>query len=194
MAPIPEGYCQANFQFGGTQYPTGAEVTHAFRLDNPADTPADVALALYTLFNGQIMANLTTTTTLVGVLVKFGPDDTGPSAVQSGSAAGSVVDAGIQPGTCYLVNKNTNLGGRVGKGRMYMPGLAESAVGVGGEIASGNVSAFQSDWNAFLAGLGAADLTPVLLHGGNYSLLFPSVVTSYTVQSRAATQRRRLRR
>lgn len=192
--PIPAGCCQINFMFSGNSLPTGAQVTLGADITTGPATPTAVGTAVNaSVSSSTIVGNLAIGNDYDGCLVKFGPDATGPSALVSASISGSGV-ASCAPNLAYLVHKVTDDGGRAGRGRMYWPGVAEAGVDGAGNIDSSYLSAFQTDVSDLLAKLIADDIFPMVLHGDGSPITVPSEITAFTVDARAATQRRRLRR
>jgi len=188
---IPAGYAQVNLRFIGSPLPTGAEITFGV---NPsgASTPSLIAAAVEdALDTSGVLAPLSNAINVGTILVKEGPNSTGPSgefpSLQGGGTAGNV----SPPNVSAIVRKNTGIGGRHGSGRMYLPGIIETVVGDDGALASGFVSGLQTDLDEFLVALAANDAAMTLLHGDATS---PYLVTSLVIQNTAATQRRRLRR
>lgn len=193
MPPIPAGYAQINYVFTGTAIPLGAEVTFAVQLDDPADTPATVGAKAIAALNGStLMAHLSSGVAVTSTLVKFGPDATGPSAVTGANLVGGGT-AAASPNVAFLVRKNTSSGGRAGRGRNYWPGVPEAAVSEAGVVPSNIAAAMDGDLAALLASLLASDIPMVLLHEVGAPLVNPSTVTSYVLDNKVATQRRRLR-
>jgi hypothetical protein len=148
--------------------------------------------------------------TLAEVLVKFGPDETGPFASVAGSTIGSIVATAATPGTSFLVRKNTALGGRRNVGRMYIPGVTEIMQTDAGDLVAGTVASFQTALNTFLGALTTDAISMYVLHGPAtvWELVGgqprrvptagfvpgPTLVSSLTLQTHVAMQRRRLRR
>src|SRR3972149_1785273 len=119
--PIPSGFGQVNYRFSGAGAPSGAEVTFGFTVPG-GDDPTTAGGDLITAWNATDMPDLySLSLTFEEVLVKFGPDATGPSAVTPAGGAGGLGAAG-GPQQAYLVHKHTALGGRQGRGRFYVPG------------------------------------------------------------------------
>jgi hypothetical protein len=191
---IPTGFLQANFLFGGPGYPLGAECTMGFDHTAFIGDPQDAADFLWTTWIATIGTYQVQDCYLTGVLVKYGPNLTGPSAIHSGTDAGTIADDPSPPAVSWLVRKITLMGGRAGRGRMYIPGLGEGATLDGGVIATANVNAMQTQLTAFMTAVNAGDLTPVLLHGAGSPITTPTPLTSLVADGRAATQRRRQRR
>lgn len=193
---IPTGTAQANLRFIGAAVPTGAEITLGLAVDTFGGTPVDAGFAVAAAWNGtSIDTYQTTTVELVEVMVKFGPTATGPSGVYATSGPGTGTNQSLGPAMSYLVQKNTNFGGRSGRGRFYIPGVPEQNADEGGELTSGVLGGLQIAMDAFYAALLAADLPPVLLHAEpDAPITTPLPITSFTVSSKIATQRRRLRR
>lgn len=140
------------------------------------------------------MTNFQATVIHESVLVKFGPSATGPSAENTSALAGSAAGSQAPPNVAVLVTKNTAFGGRAGKGRMYLPPLNETSLTADGLIDSSLRAAIQVDVDVFFNAIEARGWLPVVLHGANSPLSTPSVIQSYAVDGRVATQRRRLRR
>jgi hypothetical protein len=107
---------------------------------------------------------------------------------------GTVSDSPITSNCALLVRKNTALGGRRNRGRFFAPPslLNEGAVDPSGNISSGPLASLQTLWTNFFNLLATADLEPQLFHQGS-SPPAPTPVTSFTVDSLIATQRRRMR-
>lgn len=192
--PIPTGYAQANLIFTGGPIPSGAQVTLGLDVSAFAGTPSEAAQEIQdAAVASNLVEQLATGVVLSDVLVKFGPDATGPSGNASGSETG-LEGAATPPNTAILVQKHTAFGGRAGRGRMYLPSPNESKVDPTGLLDSTYVSNIQTSVDAFGAALSTAFLTPVVLHGENSPLTTPSEITGFSVSNRVATQRRRLRR
>lgn len=194
MPVIPTGYAQVNLIFTGSQIPTGAEITMGFDLEIYAGSATGLAGDVGGIFASGIMPNLNASCTLSGALAKFGPSATGPSGEQTFSTVGGDGGAACSPGVTYLVQKVTNDGGRAGRGRWYVPGCSEADVSGNGEIDATFLAQMQSDLDAFLVSITAADLTPVVLHGAESPLSVPSPITGLVIDNRVATQRKRQRR
>jgi len=187
---IPTGYGQVNFMFTGLGVPLGAECTLGF--DNDLTQTAQAcADGFATIWVSNIMSHLSSNITFAGTLVKLGPNATGPSAVSPASQPGSDGSAMTPPANAFLGRKVTQLGGRKGRGRMFVPGLEDSDVDTGGFVGSGKLSALTTAFNDFLSDATSLDLFPVLLHGDSTT---PTLIDELTVDSRCGTQRRRQRR
>lgn len=191
---IPATYAQANFRFGNEAAPTGAECTLGLNPLDGTDTPLVVATAVGSAFNTHIMPLLSGSLQFLDVLVKFGPDETGPSAEYGLGTFGELSSMSEVPSVAALIQKNTALGGRAGRGRMYVPGVPETLVNSSGQLVAPYDTQLTDAFEAFRAQLLAADIEPVLLHGVSSPITIPTVITSFTASTRVATQRRRLRR
>jgi hypothetical protein len=91
-----------------------------------------------------------------------------------------------------LIRKTTALAGRRGRGRFYLPPITmdEFATSKAGVIASSSLAAMQLAANAWFD----HGEPFVILHDSLPSSLAPTPITSFVVDGRIATQRRRLRR
>lgn len=205
---IPEGFAQVTHIFGGTSQPNGSAVIYGVE-HGGIITPAAAATAARGAWDGTMLTSQVAAITHVRTDIKFGPDDTGPSASSASSNTGTGSGSAAPPNVCFLAQKNTALGGRRGRGRLYMPGVNEAGIDPNGALVGANLSQFQTDLNDFLAALDAAGLPMVLLHGPATewvlvdgqprrvpvagSVPVPTPVSSLTASSVCATQRRRLR-
>lgn len=207
--PAPVGYAEVSHYFTGIGVPRGAAVVYG--VDQAAGhTALSVADAARIRFAQHIMPILSAGVTLSRTLVKLGPPATGASAETSAQpqAGGDSAITGT-PNQSYLATKNTDLGGRRGKGRLYFPGVTEASVNEGGLVLASKITAQQTAYTAWLAGLNTDLIPMVLLHGPTHYWILvdgrprqvpdvpysgaPDLVTSITPSSRIATQRRRLR-
>lgn len=114
-------------------------------------------------------------------------------ALNSTVTAGTIAANSPCPANCaVLVQKRTNLAGRRNRGRMYVPLflLGETSVDALGNITAGDVTTIQGWFNDLLVQWTTDDVTPLIFHedGG-----VPTQIQSFTVSSRIATQRRRMR-
>lgn len=105
----------------------------------------------------------------------------------SSSVDGTIVN------TAILVRKNTAAGGRKNRGRMFVPpfDLQEEVINSAGVISPSEVTDYQIKWELYRTALDTANLVPFLYHSGIEDA--PTPIESFTVQSLAATQRRRMR-
>lgn len=194
MVLIPEGYAQCTHFFTGDGLPNGAAVTLGLSLAEYSGDADAAASDMGGAFLGNMLEHLTSTVTLARTEVKFGPSATGPTGVYTSSGTGGVGTAQAPPNVAYLVRKNTSLGGRAGRGRLFLPGPPEDQIQSSGLLVSGAISGVQADLDAWWAAMVADQLNPVVLHGSGSPLTTPTVITSFTIDSRCATQRQRNRR
>lgn len=97
----------------------------------------------------------------------------------------------IAPNTCVLVQRRSSLIGKKNRGRMYVPGIAYDATfNQAGQMSSGSVTDYTAAFTDFFSDLVGLGYDPVILHADGST---PTAQTSFSVDSTAATQRRRLR-
>lgn len=188
---IPAGFAQVNLFYTGTAAPTGAQNT--FGVDHSGLLSAGqvndaVQDALDTAGWGTGYSSLLTVTKIV---VKIGPDLTGQTDEQTVSIPGTQGTAATAPNLAMLVVKSTSLGGRKGRGRMFVPGVLESAVDPAGIISDAVLTPIQGMLEALVTDLATVSVPMVLLHSDSTT---PTPVTGLNASGTAATQRRRLRR
>lgn len=138
-------------------------------------------------------ANICAGYTFVGTRVLMGQATGAPLVFESAAAGivGSNIGPALPPNCAYLVSKRTALGGRRHRGRMYLPPflIGEDSVPVTGVMAEAQRAALQTRVNSAF-GIGEK----VILHDSlTPGALPPTIITSFRVQPRLATQRRRLR-
>lgn len=189
---IPVDYAQCNFQFAGVGLPTGAEVTLGIAVDSFVGGPQDIADAVATAFNaGDLNQLYSEDITCTKVVVKFGPDSTGPTYESLIGAVGGSTGEAAGPGVALLVKKVTALGGRKNRGRLYFPGIPEGSVDSAGAVAGGFLTAAEGAFTDLVTDLNAVNLPPMVLHSGSET---PTEILELVPQATTATQRRRLRR
>lgn len=194
MPVIPnDDFAQFNFIFGGENAPTGAQVTLGAAIV-PEPDPEGYAQVVGQAWADEIMPFLAAQLTLVGVLCKIGPNDLGPSALVGFAEVGGAQGVADLPSGALLVRKVTAGGGRANRGRMFVPGVVEANWDAGGELDAGDLAAYQGAFDALRGELIGLGVTPVVLHDEASPVTDPTPITSFEVQPRAATQRRRLRR
>lgn len=208
MSTIPAGFGQVTFTFNGSGVPTGAAVTLGFEVGGGVNA-AIAATDFKTNWQTNMMPPLVQNTGLASVLVKLGPNDTGPSAIVASTVAGSDLSAQAPANVAYLIHKTTNEGGRRGRGRMYLPGVDETEVDQGGNVSAGKVTALQAAINAFHTQAIADGCVPYLLHEPEQVWVLvngqpkrqsvgaapaPTEIQTFPVATVVATQRRRQRR
>lgn len=191
MTVIPAGYAEFAMDFGGAGLPLGATIT--FGVQNATAKGAAAALTdiIVAIDDAGMVQRLSSSVSSTRARLKLGPNSTGAAAEANAIISGAAGATMAPPNVCLLVEKNTNLGGRQGKGRMFLPGVPEGDVGNGGALGNEILTAFQTILGELAANLIAEDLPPVLLHG---NALAPTPVVNFSLDPTAATQRRRLRR
>ena len=160
------------------------------------DGPASVGMAndLFDAWAASLDSLSTTNWTFEGVILKEGPSSTGATFESDAAPVGGLVSqTGAPINTAVLVRKQTSVGGRKGRGRMYTCGQAyEGVIGMSGEIDLSHQEDLEEAWFSILGLWQAVTgvVGPVLLHNDSTT---PTPITSFNVQKRMATQRRRLR-
>ena len=191
---IPDGYAQINWHFTGAAVPTGAQCTLGLNVTGVGVTAQEVADEVGPLWSTWILATQSSALTLVSASVKFGPVATGPSAEVAIGDAGTNSATAEVPNVALLVQKVTAAGGRAGRGRFYVPGMAGDVFASNGVSGGGTQAVQQTAFDNFHAALITSGFSPVLLHSVGAPITVPTPITSFQVSGLAATQRRRLRR
>lgn len=191
---IPAGHVQVNFRFGDTAAPTGAECTLGLDLDLAEPDPEAVGTTCALAWVTNILPRQVSSIRLEDVLVKFGPNATGPMATVGAGNTGGTSGESEAPQVALLVQKVTGAGGRTGRGRMFIPGVPTAEVNSAGQIIPTSVAAWTTALEDFRQDLLTAGLIPSLLHSPGSPITAPLPITSFVVSGRSATQRKRNRR
>jgi hypothetical protein len=187
---IPAGWGQATFLYSGTAAPTGA--AHSIGFSNSgSNSAAECAESFHDVWVAQMMPLLSSSLVLDAVRVKLGPDATGPSADFNSGITGDVGGETETPQTALLVQKVTAIGGRKGRGRMFVPGVPGAIYSSSGIMSGVELAEFGTALFNFGGALTLAGLPTALLHSDATA---PTLITSLTPSATAATQRRRIRR
>src|SRR4029450_11310810 len=191
---IPDGFAQVNYFYEVATWPYAPENTHGIDVSSFSSTDGDLADLLISAWTNFMMAYMTDDVTLTGIRIKFGPNATGRIYDATSGFVGDEDGLTTQPAECFLIKKNTALGGRQGRGRFYLPGMRSALLTPSGLWDTALPTAMQTKATEWGAALILDDVTPVLLHGAAGPDTTPEVITSYAADARVATQRRRNRR
>lgn len=190
MTVIPPGFAEVTFKgrpaIGYREFNTSVGFVVA------SLSQEDVALIddQWTSIPGALGAPTTAVTT--GVLVKVGTSDpSAPITFESSlSGAGSGSAALMPPNVAYLISKTSNLGGRKGRGRNFLPWVREDKVDNVGQVDGTFLDSVQETWENLMSDVaGFIGGDAVILHSDATP---PSTVTGFNFQSVVSTQRRRL--
>jgi hypothetical protein len=187
---IPTGYCQVNLIFGGTSAPRGAQMTFGVQNASGLDV-GTIGGLIGTKWATRFAVQCANTLTLVGCLVKAGPNSTGLAVLVPFGLSGTQAATGTQPQVSVLIRKRSTIGGRGGLGRLFHPGGLENQIDTSGFVDPTYRTGWQTAATGFLADLLAAQVPMALLHTTPAA---PVLVTSLDVEGQVATQRRRLRK
>lgn len=190
MPVIPDDtFAQVTLMFGGGA--TRRTIMTSFGLNGVTDGNfPDIAANVQASWEAHLKAQTMTAYTLDTILVKRGPNSTGPEYTTSPGIAGTQSGATIPPNCAFLFTKNTVHGGRHGKGRMFYPPLGEGFVDDKGNLAAGVATASSAAADAFRSGVGVDGNSMVLLHSDATT---PYEVISLVTRGKVATQRRRMK-
>jgi len=154
--------------------------------DPPVFEDTDAAL-------GQIMGNLNNNVTLVKISYRLG------SAAADDPVTERAVDfPGLGGGNmtpinnCFILKKTTAAGGRRNRGRNYLPGVGEGAVGDDGVVDTDVANGISSNFGDVRADMTTAGCELALLH--NSAPFNPTAVVTALCEAVIGTQRRRLSR
>jgi hypothetical protein len=192
---IPLDYAQVNMKFTGDAAPTGAQITFGVDVSAFAGDPTNLGATVSSNWASASCDELYVgALTLAEILVKFGPNEDGPFGVYPVGVDGTAANPSTLCNGALLVRKVTSMGGRKGRGRLFLPGVPENHVDGDGSVASGYLTSATEDLNDFLGKMATDDARLVLLHNDPDVDPATTVVDSFAPSALMATQRRRLRR
>lgn len=191
MVTIPDGYGQISLVHTGANMIGEGVITIGFE-----NTTDDDAQGIADNFKSALIAadytdHLDTLTVVEEVRVKLGPSSTGPSAISSVGLNGGVGGQPVPPNVALLISKVTPLGGRRGRGRLYVPGMPMASLDDTNNWDTDVAQNVADTIGAIMDAMAFLGQSPRLLHDG---ALTPTPITSWVGQDRIATQRRRNRR
>jgi hypothetical protein len=197
--PVPVGFYEATFLFSNDDSSRISTSALGFLfLGVTPPTASEAANDLQGISSGSGMpfagGEMIDDWSFEGVSVAQGTSEGDLVGQELVTVPGTVTDSTVPMNCSLIVQKNTALGGRRNRGRMFIPPiiLNDGAVDVAGNIAPGPLATIQGNFNDWYAALVAADWEPALFHQGAGAPV-PTAITSFTVQSLIGTQRRRMR-
>jgi hypothetical protein len=199
---IPPGYAQCSIEIMNSGDPEPWYVTHGVDVSEAGGNYLAVGEGVMGAFANAWLSYMRSTSRITSVFLTIGSDGGNYTVnVAAGEPFVGTSTAEKLPQNCaVLIQKQTLRPGRAGKGRCFLPGIvAEASVDDVGVIQNVTLAGLQTQADTWFDSLGNPELvTPlpmVLLHnqgipGGSA----PSPVERLQVDTRIATQRRRLRR
>lgn len=207
MVDIPAGYAHLTHVLDGPG-PEARSVTLGVRNDTGVDTVESVGTVVTNAVTltwpsavPGVMASISNQYTLTKVNVLYRDAALDLFSLDLPFAlGGGTTDPPASPNWSFLVQKLTAKAGKRHRGRMYMPGIGETAVDAEGQMTQLLADAQADRWNAYRAELTTnttvpgADTPPVILHSVPVGIGgLPTPITAFSVPRLGATQRRRLR-
>lgn len=198
---IPDGYAQVSYQWYSNTFKSGVAVTtHGIEL---GAGNLDANASAWGMLMEDTFLPLMPPYVGLGTVTVISATEYGTylSATDGGAANNEL----MAPNTAVLVSEKTNIRGRRGQGRMFLPGLAyEVQVGTDGTLVGAWRVDIQNAADDFLTGGTPGDRPMVILQretptGPNAPanptppLAVPPPVAALIVDEKVATQRRRLR-
>lgn len=194
---IPPGYAQLSIEHWLADYPRPAVTTFAAKILGTEDGDGfNPATQFFTAFVTAYKALVDNGVTLRNPRAVVGQDGGDPLVFTTAqSEAGGQARSSTAPALALMISKNTGLGGRKNRGRMYFPwAMDDNAVAENGSVNSTIVNAYTSASANFLDYLGGADSRFSLLDGAvllHSDLTPPTPITSMVASPVIRTQRNR---
>lgn len=202
---VPENYASVIHSFTLAGDPDPFAITYGVEVNDPpvVATVDLLAADLNGNFETTVLTEMSNLITLRQTEIRWQTDPL-PAPPQIGIFAGNNPggNAGATPllpqNSALLVHKRTALAGRKGRGRFYLPGVAEGWANNIGEVLTATVTDFNNSLADMLAGIiASANFVGMALFHDDDSLTplpDPTLIQSLTLDPVIATQRRRLRR
>jgi hypothetical protein len=189
---IPDGFAGITIPLVHSSFARAAAITLGVDLASFTGDAIDVAQAVQDAADDHLAARLDTEVT-IGPVTAYANFGGGPLPGTAATTSSGALDfASPPPNVAVLVKKNTATPGREGRGRFFLPwAIAKNSIDELGGLDGTQRSNIEADMNAWRDDLVAADLPVVVLHN---STSVPSLLTTFSVDSRVATQRKRLDR
>jgi hypothetical protein len=159
-------------------------------------TAADVCTAAIASWDvsGSLLGVMSNNYTSADVHVVANIGGTLSEADETDGSTGPVTVEPVPPQVSILIQKNTILVGRHGRGRLYVPGCPQTDLNGAntGMLSAGSLATWLDAAATFFDALDTADIPMVLLHRD--VSVAPTPVTGLNVEQQVATQRRRNRK
>jgi hypothetical protein len=191
---IPPGYAQFSVEHWLVNYTRPAVTTWGVRIlgtpPRDAEGLADLFQDLYTTaFAPQIDSNVTIRSTRA-VIGQDGPDPL--VGVSTLSATGGANRDSTAPALALMVARNTGVGGRANRGRVYFPwALSDTNVSEQGAVANAALTAWQARLNVFMSDVRADEYLDELVVLHSDPLRPPTTITSMVPNPVVRTQKQR---
>lgn len=200
---VPEGYGQVIHSMLVTGDVEPMAVTIGMALNGVGSLP-EITEQLHDAFGDFLVPQLPADMSLVQTEIHFnGAGGTGLEIFTHTLTRTGARPGGSLPNNCaFLVHKRTALAGRRGRGRFYIPGPEDGNVAGNGILSTALFDQVQAALNTWFARWGApstplADVRPVVLHSHKKleppPTQPPTIITAFQLDTKIATQRRRLR-
>lgn len=193
MSVLPPDHIEVSYLLEGPGKGAGSVVTAAFGLELNTFGDASMLGSIVDQFIPRFQPLMVNTWRIAGGRSRWNTNNVIVLAEVSRNAVGAIASAGVPNNCAVLARKQTNLGGRQNRGRVYLPGQPEGNVNDEGVMLPGALGNWQTAAAAWLANSNAiVGITGmVILHTAVG--VAPTLVQSMSVSDLMATQRRRMR-
>lgn len=194
---VPVGYVDFVMNIKRDGDPDPFAVTFGANVASPPYTLTDLN-AMATAALAELPAAMIDVDRISGITA-YVANDGPPTILQVAlDIEGTNVGNALPQNCAIIVSKNTGLGGRWNKGRLFWPSIIEAQVNENGALVSGYISNMDGYLNAFMGETinpsGDCNLSSwVVFHDETLELL-PTPIIGLTTEPVIGTQRRRLRR
>lgn len=190
---IPPGFANVRLMF--RHFDSGNDAITGFGVGLESADPPEVLDDIATLWGTTFGPEMSGIWEGEDIQLVVGTSDpTAPLVFTHGAwEGGSGSFETLPPNVATIIEKRTALGGRKGRGRMFIPSPGEAGVDNKGHFSSSQLAFLQTQCNEFLAGVnGISGVTEMVLLHTDPSLA-PTTITSLVPKTLIGQQVRRLR-
>jgi hypothetical protein len=131
---VPQGFAEVAFRTAQVGDQEEMLCTIGISLDEASIISQAGVAAIADTWSAAIRPMMSQETTFRGVFVNLGPDGQGLRFVEERNLVGGLNLPPVPNNTAVLLKKQTAVGGRRNRGRMYVPGLPEGKVNGAGVL------------------------------------------------------------
>lgn len=196
---IPPGYGVAAFTLTGQPGTQPYVTTMGLDLREYGGDFTEAADDAFVTYAGVVLPGTSNNLVLDRVTLSIGADGPGGSVDSSVAPVPGGASGQFPPTACSVIaRKVTNVLGRRGRGRMFLPGVAqEGQIDQDGTLVNSARASLNTMLQAFLAelqvGATGTPMPPVLLHSGSLNPIPPTPITGLVVSDTVGWIRGRIR-
>lgn len=188
---IPDGFGQATLVFDFITGPSNP-MNIVIGYENANDqSPFANATIINDEYESNVLVNSVISNNVMLLATEVLQNPGSASSEVSSGVTGNITLDSLPPQVAYLIHKETALGGRQHRGRIYQPGATVGNVLEGGTLHTAAITALNVGFTGWRVNLSSNSIPMVVLHSSVGTT--PTEVEALQADAICATQRRRLR-